>query len=158
MFEDGETTVVVEPEGGTEGGEGVAATDAARAEQSAQAASEAAQQALVMADVAAAQVADNAAMQTADFAGRLAECQEQARNATQSLTALSGEVGQLRTDQATTREALELILSRLPPEPSQANQPATDQGDPAAGEEPPAQADPPAEPSPPARRRAHRWI
>jgi hypothetical protein len=155
MFEDGDT-IVVEGEGG---GEDVAATDAARAEASAQAASEAAQQALVMADVSAAQVEQNAAERTADFEARLNECQELARIATQSQTDLQGEVGQLRTEMGTTREALELILSRLPPEQPQENPASGQSAQEEPGGEPAAAQDPPAEPEPPAaKRRAHRWI
>jgi hypothetical protein len=149
-------TIVVEGEGG---GEPIAAADAARAEASAQAASEAAQTALVMADVSAAQVEQNAADRTADFETRLAECQELARIATQSQTDLQSEVGQLRTEVGTTREALELILSRLPKEPPQENPANGQSAQEQPGGEPEAQTDPPAEPEPPAvKRRAHRWI
>lgn len=155
MFEESDTIVV---ETG-EGGEDVAAADAARAEQSAAAASEAAQTALVMADVSAAQVEQNAAERTADFEARLNECQELARIATQSQTDLQGEVGQLRTEMGTTREALELILSRLPPEPPPENPESDPSAQAQAGGEPQAVTDPPAEPEPPAaKRRAHRWI
>jgi hypothetical protein len=153
MFEDGETIIV---EG--EGGEDTAATDAARAESSAQAASEAAQTALVMADVSAAQVEQNAAERTAEFEARLNECQELARIATQSQTDLQSEVGQLRTEMGTTREALELILSRLPPEQPQANQENGQSAQEEPGGEPAAATDKPAEPAPAAKRRAHRWI
>jgi hypothetical protein len=128
--------------------------EAARAAHSAQVASEAAAQALVMTEVTAAKVEQDAANELAEYQERLSEWQAQNE-------ALKADFYQHRDEmKAWQTQAMEAIGRLTPPEPPPTpdNPQSLTAGEQSAGapqavEVPP----PPTEPSPP-RKKAHRWI
>jgi hypothetical protein len=151
------TTVVVTETEPPEAPESTAEIDAAQAAASANSAAEAAAASIAMADVVAARAADAAANDVAAYEGRLAECQEGLRTATQRLDASDAAAAELRSQTAQLLTMLESIQSRLAPPPERPTNPEPGQSGATDGPATP-EGDPPPEPQQPARRRAHRWI
>jgi hypothetical protein len=128
--------------------------EAARAAHSAQVASEAAAQALVMTEVTAAKVEQDAANELAEYQERLSEWQAQNE-------ALKADFYQHRDEmQAWRTQAMEAIGRLTPPPPPETPDNPQSLKEEASADVPQAitaAPEPPQEPSPP-RKKAHRWI